>query len=728
MRIPFLHPGLDQLSGFSASPDRERIARHVRDCRACQDTLRFIRRVEQAAPNVLRAELPAGLLERTLASRDSGVRFIGPSVSERASRESSRLRIAAIAAGLVAVAGLTLLPTRGDVIAGESESQLVVSPIAPRPGERIEIEYRPVVLSFKDVNHLVLRGRFRTAEDQMYSSGKSLKTLADLRRGEDGVFRGAFLLPDSVVFVAMVVEDSLATTVDTRDGELWTVVVHGPDGKPTHEALSQRQNDFMGRSWEEAYATARMNVQLHPQYLVAWNELEFFEKELLGDKAADSLATSRQATVDSLINRYRSAAQVPSSELSTIVWRSFVKHDTSALDYWYDRLRREAPHDPQVAQLATVRLYQRYWKIAPRTLLDSLESLWANVAPVHGPGTLIIATGEQVARQVGDGKAYLRWVNRASEEDSLFRSGTSLASFAPTRAEGMRRIRAALRQSTTDFESERPLTLNETEYQRIFADRRRELLATLGEALIASNKPREGLDTLSIAIGDGWNLQLLKRVASQRLLLGDTIGALAVEAKIVVDPRTSTSHVDSVSRQAARRFSQARWSEMRANARTAMAHEVMNRSLVRTIRGDPSAVNAAGGIQQLKVLTARNPSVVIYWSRHCGAALEALPGIDSVGRVLRERGIEAYLVLDESPSQETTKFFHEHVVGIPVLYDFKREVATALRNFGTPAYYVVDEYGRIRFNHVNDVNDILLQVAAIQAETKANKGTPSQVH
>jgi hypothetical protein len=727
MRIPFLHPALDQLSEFSVHPDRERIARHLCHCRTCQETLRLIRRVEHVAPNVLRAELPTGLLERILASRESGIRFIGPSVSDRVSRDSSRLPIAVIAAGLVAVAALTLLSTRGDVIAGESESQLVVSPIAPRSGERIEIEYRPVVLSFKDANRLVLRGRLRSAEDQMYSSGRRLRILADLRRGEDGVFRGAFLLPDSVVFVAMVVEDSLATTVDTRDGELWTVVVHGPDGKPTHEALSQRQNDFMGRSWEEAYATAKLNVQLHPQYLLAWNELEFFEKALLGDKAADSLARSRQAMVDSLINRYRSAARVPSSELSTIVWRSFVKHDTSALDFWYDRLRREAPHDPQVAQLATVRLYQRYWKIAPRTLLDSLESLWANVAPVHGPGTLIITTGEQVARQVGDGKAYLRWVNRAPGEDSLFRSGAALANFAPTRAEGMRRIRAALKQSTADFESDRPLTLNETEYRRVFADRRRELLATLGEALIAANKPREGLDTLSLAIRDGWNLQLLKRVASRRLLLGDTIGALATEAKIVVDPRTSASHVDSASRQAARRFSQAQWSEMRANARTVMVHEVMNRSLMRTIRGDPTMVNAAGGIQHLSILTAGNPSVIVYWSRHCGPALEALPAIDSVGRILRGRGIAAYLVLDESPSEETTRFFHEHMLGIPVLYDFNREVATALRNFGTPAYYVLDEYGRIRFNHVNDVNDILLQVAAIQAETKANKETPAQL-
>jgi hypothetical protein len=51
---------------------------------------------------------------------------------------------------------------------------------------------------------------------------------------------------------------------------------------------------------------------------------------------------------------------------------------------------------------------------------------------------------------------------------------------------------------------------------------------------------------------------------------------------------------------------------------------------------------------------------------------------------------------------------------MPVLYDSKREVGAALRNFGTPAYYVLDEQGRIRFNQVSEVNDVLLQVAAIE--------------
>ncbi|MFN2602680.1 MAG: TlpA disulfide reductase family protein [Gemmatimonadaceae bacterium] len=630
----------------------------------------------------------------------------------------SRIRTATIAVAFLTIAA-AVLAMRAVGFARENESRLVVSPIAPRVGEHIKIQYRPDVASFERAKRLILRGRLRTPQNAMYSSGTTVKTLAILDRGDDGVFRGGFVLPDSVVYVAMVVEDSLATVVDDRNGLLWAVSVHDVDGKPTLDALTQRQNDFMGRSWEEAYSAAKLNAQLHPQYVVVWNNLEFFERALLGDAAADSLAADRRAMIDLLIRGDSSAAQTPSTELSAIVWRSYVKHDSTAFKYWYDRLRREAPHDPQVAQMATVRLARQFQTTAPQTLLDSLERLWATVAPVSGPGNMIISTGRQVARNLGDDKAFLRWVERGSGEDSLFRTGVALASFAPTRENGMDRIRAALRQSPNDFAADRPLTLNNTEYRRVLADRRRELLAALGEALIAAHKPREGLDTLSLAVSDGWNVQLLRRVASQQMMLGDTSGALAVEAKISVDPRTSRAHVDSISRLAVARLGPNPWADARANAQKQMVREVMNDAQQRNIPGDPTVVNTAREVQHLKSLTAGHPSVVVYWSRHCGAALEALPTIDSVGQSLHRRGIAAYLIADEPPSAETAKFFREHMIKMPILYDSRMEVSSALRNFGTPAYYVLDEQGRIRFDQVDEVNDLLLQVAVIDAESKS---------
>jgi thiol-disulfide isomerase/thioredoxin len=125
-------------------------------------------------------------------------------------------------------------------------------------------------------------------------------------------------------------------------------------------------------------------------------------------------------------------------------------------------------------------------------------------------------------------------------------------------------------------------------------------------------------------------------------------------------------------------------------------------------------MNDAGQQQSLKESTAGKPSVIVYWSRHCGPALEALPAIDSVGRVLRSQSVSVYLVADEAPSAEIAGFFREHKIHIPVLYDSRKEINIALRNFGTPAYYILDGGGRVRFNHVQEVNDILLQIRAIQ--------------
>ena len=275
-------------------------------------------------------------------------------------------------------------------------------------------------------------------------------------------------------------------------------------------------------------------------------------------------------------------------------------------------------------------------------------------------------------------------------------------------------MRAAL-NSPLDPNGNRPLTANQNEYVRITADRRRRLLGALGEALIADGQRGAGLDTLSLAVTDGWDLELLKRVASQQLQTGDTAGLLRVEARITVDPRTLPAHIDSVTRLAISRVGSANWAIARNNARREMVRETMNRSLLRSIRGDPNGIDSAGRALSLKAMTAGQPSVIVYWSRHCGPALASLSAIDSVGRVLRRQGVPVYLIADESPSPDIANFFRERQVVVPVLYDSRKEISRGLGNFGTPAYYVLDGGGRIRFNHVREVNDLLLQIEAIRS-------------
>jgi hypothetical protein len=619
---------------------------------------------------------------------------------------------AALAAGVAAA----IVLSRSDTVAAESESTLITTPASPRPDDRITVEYHPAVLAFKGLDHLTLRGRLRTAKDVPYGGGRT-RSLGTLSRGGDGVFHGSFLLPDSVVFVALAVEDTLANSVDDRDGRLWEVLVHDDDGEPSIDALVQRENDFMGRSWDEAYATARLNAKLHPQSLAVWSDVEFFERALFGDRAADSLANGRSKMLNDITNRYRVAAQVPAGELGILVWRSFDGKDTAALQYWYARLNEADPRNPQIAQIAAAQLSNRYADTAPRRLLNSLEILWSRVNPVYGPGRHLVTVGQQVARKLGDAQAYQRWVDRSSGSDSLARTGIALVGFAPTRDVGMQRIRAALHTPPAELQAARPLSMNQSQYALTLADRRRELLGALGEALLAEKKRSAGLDTLSLAIRDGWNLELLKHVAALRREAGDVDGSLEVEARISVDPRTSRAHADSISRVAVRRLGGMKWTEAKDSAEREIVRETMSRSILRTIRGDPTGTNELGQTQSIKKLIQGKPSVIVYWSRQCVPALQSLAAIDSTGRILRKQGVPVYLVADEAPSPEAARFFREHKLGIPVLYDSKKEINSDLRNFGTPVYYVLDPEGRVRFNRVQEVNDLLVQIRAISPKS-----------
>src|SRR5205823_7888917 len=118
---------------------------------------------------------------------------------------------------------------------------------------------------------LTLRARLRSPNGDGYNSGIPTVTLARLTRRGDA-FEGTVTLPDSVVYAALVVEDSAGRVLDGADRP-WEILVAAPDGKPTFAALDQRANDMMGRNAEEGLATVRRMVALYPDEVRAWNWL-----------------------------------------------------------------------------------------------------------------------------------------------------------------------------------------------------------------------------------------------------------------------------------------------------------------------------------------------------------------------------------------------------------------------------------------------------------------------
>ena len=65
--------------------------------------------------------------------------------------------------------------------------------------------------------------------------------------------------------------------------------------------------------------------------------------------------------------------------------------------------------------------------------------------------------------------------------------------------------------------------------------------------------------------------------------------------------------------------------------------------------------------------------------------------------MMEEIGVPTLAITDEPLSPELLGFLDEKTLDIPVYYDFLHEASHAFNQWGTPAYFILDETGRIRF-------------------------------
>jgi len=196
---------------------------------------------------------------------------------------------AAIAASVLVLATAWLLWPTPHLSAGSSEGLLRFSPARPLAGATLQVEYRASAL-LAGPDRLVLRARFRTPRDDPYNRGMRQTTAGVLTRVDRELYRGSLRLPDSVVYAVFAVEDSGGRHVDSNGSRLWELLVHDTLGRPTFDALTQREHDLMGRNWELGYETARRVAALYPERIESWSNLLFYEKHV-HTSTAPSLAT-----------------------------------------------------------------------------------------------------------------------------------------------------------------------------------------------------------------------------------------------------------------------------------------------------------------------------------------------------------------------------------------------------------------------------------------------------
>lgn len=719
LHIPFRHSALDTLATFTAgelSPSaRDRIARHLRDCPACLESLRFVRQLDAATALLPRPDLPDGLRASILSSRSAGERTILPAPATDVAPRSWRRVGTAIAAAAALVIALVVVMQPRELAAVAVDSELQLLPPNPQLGDQLTIIYKPAPGLFSRADSLILRARLRTPRDEMYQAHQT-RAVAVLRSTGDGAYRATATLPDSIVFASFAVEDAAAARVDDHSGRLWEFIAHGENGIPLYDALEQRVNDMMGRSWEEAYASAKRLAELYPDRIGAWTLREFFERALYGD-AGDSVSATYRPRLERLIAEAKSLPSISEADMGVIFFRQrpprqkATAADSAEFRYWWTRMNREYPRHPQVAQHLAFYVYTG----APNAILDSLEAAYPRLAPLHGAGRNLYTAALYAADQAKDHPAYRRWLERSLAQipDSARRVAVALAARPTFRPEGIEALRALLGKPAVELGVPRQLTQNRVDYARTLDDARRRLLAALGTALVTAGQIKAGIDTLTLASRGAWDVEVFRTVTTAYLAAGDTASAMSASARIAADPRTTPGTLDSLGATGRKYFGSARWDSAVAVARSEMHQRLLERSQARSLRGRARVTTSEGRVMDLAALTQGKPAIVIFWSRNCGAAIDALPEITAAANRIHRSGTPVLLVVDEAVTSDVGAYLVSRNWKLPVYHDTEGNVANAFANFGTPLYYVLDDVGRIRFDRVDHPMQLVAQVEAL---------------
>jgi hypothetical protein len=609
---------------------------------------------------------------------------------------------------------LAILLAASAPAAAQTSGKLTLTPAAHGPGARVEARYQADA-RFAGATRLVLRARLRTPDDQeayLGGIGTETRRVAELVRGDDGVLRGAFQWPDSVVYALFAVEAPDGSVVDTHGNQGWELMARGAAGQPTAEALNQRGRDLTLRNPLLGLATAREGARLYPGDPASWLRLWWFEGYAQGRGETDSASLQpRRARLAELTRAMQAKASLTGEELGTMATMARGLRDDEAADRWEARLLREHPRHPEAVPIrmdAALAPHQS----SMEGKLAALEPLWAELGATND---YLLMMGTETALSGGTPDAVVRWTNRLLAHVPLIepqsRAARAVAERPATRAEGMRQIRGILARLQEARDAERDLFRTAPLQRDRDAERQAELLAALGQALAATNNVPAALDTLRAASSRSARVPLLREIAAAQLAAGDTAGAARSWAR-AAGAGAGASLADSVREEIGARFAADRWAADEAAARTELAARMRRAEVARPVAGGLRLVDGAGAPAALRGSAAGRATVVVFAKSGCGFSLRALPQVERVAARLARDGVRTVLVTDEAPSADLQQFFAARGYSGPVLFDPSRSTQAAFGSAGTPEYFVVDGAGTIRFEY-SSLDELPAQVAAL---------------
>ena len=143
---------------------------------------------------------------------------------------------------------------------------------------------------------------------------------------------------------------------------------------------------------------------------------------------------------------------------------------------------------------------------------------------------------------------------------------------------------------------------------------------------------------------------------------------------------------------------------------------MMDGSKMQSLVGHPRVRDASGALHAISALGANRVTVVAFWSRFCGWALDDLSALMETAKRLEKAGARMIVVMDgeTGPSRELTAFMEEKRMRVPVYFDVDHTTLRAFNNWGTPHYYVLDAGGRLRFGAVTSAAGAMARAEAVR--------------
>lgn len=425
-------------------------------------------------------------------------------------------------ASVLAVAALLAASAPAALVAQDGE--LTFTPERPRAGQQVDVAYEPTA-ELAGEPELRLRARLRTPGDRAYNRTMGSRTVATLAPDADGVFRGAFTLPDSVVYAAFAVEDTAATAADSRAGAFWELMAHGRDGRPLFEALEQRFDDHMGRDQREVLETARTTVRTHPDRLRGWDMLRAAESWLFADRGAgpdegrrDTLRR-RVAHLDSTLAGWD---DLPVDQVRFMARYAGEYADEEVAGRWEERWRELRQERPGHALALRDRLGELAPELRedPRELLGELDGLW-EIAEDPRARRVLVGFGFRAARQLGEEEPLQRWADRYRDHGRSAPRATvvlqALLSEEATRTEAIPSAREEIERWLEAPDRTRRLGETRAEHRERMVRRAATLRESLGEALLAEGRTEEGVEAMERASAVGWDTERYRALGEARL-------------------------------------------------------------------------------------------------------------------------------------------------------------------------------------------------------------------